>query len=524
MTDSCRPRKLEPGFEQTYSMPSDLMTSTMKSEPVRSAVSTSAGEGVPTSAAADIAGSGVAPRPGTGCFADTAGAAASAAAPAAALRRKSRRGMPLFFCFAMDETLLVGQLLSHVHSRSQREASLHLEDIAFAGDEFVKNRVDEEAEEQAGEKSRDDDDSERLLGVAANAGGHGGGEKAEAGDERGHHDRAQAKQRSLQRCFADVFAFEAQFVDVADQNDGCFDGDAEQREKAEGAGYAERRVRELQRDQSADRFGEYNAEGDSSRKLEIAVEREEDHEDQENRKRADDEELRFGVQQFAILAAPVEAVTFGEIHFIGDGLLARLDDAFEIPSLNRKLDANVARIVFAIDERRARGFLQRGEFGKWNLLPGGGGDEQIADSAGVGTEFRVCAHDKVEQFFALNHLSGGLSTDRGLHDRLHVGNVDAIPRDFGAVRFDEQAWLAEFAHNGELCKARGFVEHIFDFDGFLLENVEIGAEDFHGQRAFEAREGFVHGIFSGLGEIEDHAGVGVELFLKIGDELFFCVD
>src|SRR5260221_13548116 len=122
MMDSCSPRKLEPGFEQMYSMFSDLMTSTMKSEPVRSAVSTSAGEGVPTSAAGDIAGGVVAPRSGVGCFAGSVGVAASAAAPAAALRRKSRRGMPFFFSFGMDKTLLVGQPLSHLPARGQREA------------------------------------------------------------------------------------------------------------------------------------------------------------------------------------------------------------------------------------------------------------------------------------------------------------------------------------------------------------------------------------------------------------------
>src|SRR6266852_6474516 len=117
MTDSCSPRKLEPGLEQMYSMLSDLMTSTMKSEPVRSAVRTSAPDGVPISASGDIAGGGVAPRSSAGGFAGKAGAAASAAAPAAALRRKSRRGMPLFFCFSMDETLLGGQLLLHVTTR-----------------------------------------------------------------------------------------------------------------------------------------------------------------------------------------------------------------------------------------------------------------------------------------------------------------------------------------------------------------------------------------------------------------------
>src|SRR5208337_54767 len=84
-----------------YSMPRVLMTSTMKSEPVRSAVSTSAGEGAPTSASDDIAGGRVAPRSGAGCFAGAIGGAANTAAPAAAFFRKARRLISLFLGFAM---------------------------------------------------------------------------------------------------------------------------------------------------------------------------------------------------------------------------------------------------------------------------------------------------------------------------------------------------------------------------------------------------------------------------------------
>src|SRR5258707_13150248 len=92
MMDSCSPRKLEPGFEQMYSMLSDLMTSTMKSEPVRSAVRTSAGEGVPTSASGDTAGGCVEPRSGAGGFARQGGVVASAATTEVAHCRISRRG------------------------------------------------------------------------------------------------------------------------------------------------------------------------------------------------------------------------------------------------------------------------------------------------------------------------------------------------------------------------------------------------------------------------------------------------
>src|SRR5258708_22930129 len=62
MIDSCSPRKLEPGLAEMYSKSRDLITSTMKSEPGRSVVSTSGLEDCgstsfgTTGATADFAG------------------------------------------------------------------------------------------------------------------------------------------------------------------------------------------------------------------------------------------------------------------------------------------------------------------------------------------------------------------------------------------------------------------------------------------------------------------------------------
>src|SRR5580692_863085 len=101
MMDSCRPRKVEPGFAQMYSMPRDLMTSTMKSEPGRSVVRTSAARGFPVSASSDIFG-GRAEVFGVGsCAAAAAFPATSAATLAAPPFRKSRRSTELFLKCAM---------------------------------------------------------------------------------------------------------------------------------------------------------------------------------------------------------------------------------------------------------------------------------------------------------------------------------------------------------------------------------------------------------------------------------------
>src|ERR1700722_16524391 len=117
MTDSCRPRKLDPGLAHTYSNPSVLSTSTMKSEPVRSAVRISTLEGVPTSASGDIA-SGIARRSSAGCAATVPGTAAKAAAPAAALFRKFRRSTSTFLGLVIAFHLGALPLL-HVISHGQ---------------------------------------------------------------------------------------------------------------------------------------------------------------------------------------------------------------------------------------------------------------------------------------------------------------------------------------------------------------------------------------------------------------------
>src|SRR5580700_4832242 len=101
MMDSCRPRKVEPGFAQMYSMPTDLMTSTMKSEPGRSVVRTSAARGFPLSASSDVFGGGAEVFAVGSCPAAAAFPATSAATPAALPFRKSRRSTGFFLKYPM---------------------------------------------------------------------------------------------------------------------------------------------------------------------------------------------------------------------------------------------------------------------------------------------------------------------------------------------------------------------------------------------------------------------------------------
>src|SRR6187431_1437447 len=99
MIDSCNPRNVEPGLAATYSKPSDLITSIMKSDPGRSVVYVAmrGGGGLVSAAASVPEGSGVAGGVGVcDCAIDTEGWATNAAAPAAAPLRKSRRSTEPF--------------------------------------------------------------------------------------------------------------------------------------------------------------------------------------------------------------------------------------------------------------------------------------------------------------------------------------------------------------------------------------------------------------------------------------------
>ena len=96
--------------------------------------------------------------------------------------------------------------------------------------------------------------------------------------------------------------------------------------------------------------------------------------------------------------------------------------------------------------------------------------------------------------------------------RFHVRHIDAVARDFVAIHVDQQAGLAELAHHGQLRESRNLRESSFDLERFVLQHVQVRAVDFHGQRALQSGERFVHGVFGGLRVIENHAGKASSCF------------
>src|SRR5262249_28042245 len=151
-------------------------------------------------------------------------------------------------------------------------------------------------------------------------------------------------------------------------------------------------------------------------------------------------------QQFAVFTAPIQVVALWQTDGLRNVFLAGFHNSFQVSSFDGKLNADIAGVIFAINEGSAGGLLDRRQFEQRNLLAGRNGNQKIADLPRVGTELRVHAHDEIEELFALDDLGGGLPPDRGLYHRFDVRDVYAIARDFRAVCFDQQAGLPKFAN------------------------------------------------------------------------------
>ena len=90
-----------------------------------------------------------------------------------------------------------------------------------------------------------------------------------------------------------------------------------------------------------------------------------------------------------------------------------------------------------------------------------------------------------------------------------VIDIEAIAGDVGAVDLDGQAGLAQFLHQRDIGDAAHLLQHLLDGLAFLLQHIEVGAEDLHRQRAFQAGLGFIDRVLGRLGVVEDDAGKGL---------------
>src|SRR6266849_6094117 len=106
----------------------------------------------------------------------------------------------------------------------------------------------------------------------------------------------------------------------------------------------------FERHKRSHRLGHDHAQRDADGKLEVSVEREQDHENQYESEGADQRELRSGLQKLAILSAPGKLVTLGESYRFVHRRLSILHSAGEVAAFDTVLHSDVAGIVFPVNE------------------------------------------------------------------------------------------------------------------------------------------------------------------------------
>jgi len=114
---------------------------------------------------------------------------------------------------------------------------------------------------------------------------------------------------------------------------------------------------------------------------------------------------------------------------------------------------------------------------------------------GAAAKLGLHADNQIEQLLTLNHLSDRLPAHCSRNHSFHISNVDPIPRDLVTIHVDQQARLPKFAHHREISEPGYFRQSVLDLNRFVLQHVQIVAIYFDRQRAFEAGQCFVYGIF-----------------------------
>ena len=182
------------------------------------------------------------------------------------------------------------------------------------------------------------------------------------------------------------------------------------------------------REQAAERRRQNDADDRDERELEVVIEHEQDAEDEDDRDRQHDVHLRARRGVLLELAAPAHGVADRQRDLLVDRGLRFGDGTREIASFDGILHADVARVVLAIDERRAVGDFDVRDFTQRNLLPVRRREQDVADLLRRRAVLRLQAHDEIERALALHDLRCRRAADRRFDQAIHRVGAQAVAR------------------------------------------------------------------------------------------------
>ena len=110
------------------------------------------------------------------------------------------------------------------------------------------------------------------------------------------------------------------------------------------------------------------------------------------------------------------------------------------------------------------------------------------------------AHSEAEDFHPFINLRRFFAADCHFHDILHVGDIDAVAGDLGAVDLDAEVGQAADLFHFDVRRSAHCAEDAGDGFAFLLQHVEIFAENLDADGGFDAADHFIDPHGDGLRE------------------------
>ena len=367
--------------------------------------------------------------------------------------------------------------------------------------ETVQHRRKIPSEQQHRGHAADHDDGQRPLGLRTDLRGKGRRQQSAQGRQVGHHHRAHALAGPFDDGLLQRPPLRAQRVEVRDQQQPVHDGDAEERNEADGRRNAEVGAGQAQGPNAAHRHRQDVAEHDHGIQPGSQGRIQQD-ENQAQRQRNDPHQAGLGILHFLELAGPDGAIRGLEQVL---RLLPRLiDRTGQVAAANAELHRDQAFCLFAVDHRGA-GLLELAVGVNGPILADGahqvaqpqprrvaeriGGVGQAAADRGRSLAGAGCRRDKprslgldhlvvahvhgniedrrfaapppcrpadrhVESFLSLDHLRDGLASQGACGHVVHVGHLNAPPLALFRVGTKLQVRLPLDAEQSHVLEAR----------------------------------------------------------------------
>jgi len=105
--------------------------------------------------------------------------------------------------------------------------------IVFAREPHVQGGEQENADDEVGEETTNNNNCEGPLGIGADGVRKSGGQQSEGGNEHGHHDGPEAQDCALYRCLLNCVSDSTQLIDELDHDDAGLHRDTKQSEKSD---------------------------------------------------------------------------------------------------------------------------------------------------------------------------------------------------------------------------------------------------------------------------------------------------